>query len=189
MVKSYIWTAEKISGLNFSGVGLKTTMITSAWCSTPSTTRATGGRTLCKKKTTTTTSKQTKQNKKQSKNGNIVKSGKSGRLGDLYSVKMMKNRRFWDCNSNFQKHTKHKSDHRRKQICLNWRNVFFKYCVRKGSFLWKESEIAIFYFFEAVVLFGGKKIAPSQKWVPTIHHSHKKSKVSALPLEVDHFHS
>ena len=60
MVKSCIWTAEKISGLNFSGVGLKTTMITSAWCSTPSTTRATCGRILCKK-TTTTSNKQTKQ--------------------------------------------------------------------------------------------------------------------------------
>ena len=33
MVKSYISTEEKNSGLNLSGVGLKTTMITSAWCS------------------------------------------------------------------------------------------------------------------------------------------------------------
>ena len=70
MVKSYIWTAEKILGLNLSGLGLKTTMITSAWCSTPSTTRATNGRILSK----TTTNKQTKQ-KRQSKHDNIVKSG------------------------------------------------------------------------------------------------------------------
>ena len=64
MVKSYIWTAEKISGLNLSGVGLKTTMISLGWCSTPSTTRATCGRILCKINNNDKQRNKTKNNQK-----------------------------------------------------------------------------------------------------------------------------
>ena len=68
MIKSYIWTTEKNSGL-LSGVGLKTAIITSTWCSTPSTTRTTCRRILCNKKTTTN---------KQLRTDKILKSGHFG---------------------------------------------------------------------------------------------------------------
>ena len=49
MVKSYMSNAEKNSGLNLSGLGLKTAMITATLCSTPSRTKATYWLILCKK--------------------------------------------------------------------------------------------------------------------------------------------
>jgi len=128
-----------------SGVGLKTTMITSAWCSTPPTTRATYVWPDSMQKNNNNNKQTNKQNKKQSKHENIVKSGKSGRLGPI-TDKVIKNRPFWDCNSNFKKHTKHKSDHRRKQICLNCRNVFFKYCAKKAPSCEKRVKLPFFNF-------------------------------------------
>ena len=49
MVKSYISNAEKTSGLNLSGLGLNTAMITATLCSTPSRTITTYWQILCKK--------------------------------------------------------------------------------------------------------------------------------------------
>ena len=59
----------------------------------------------------------------------------------------MKNRPFWDCNSNFQKHTKHKSDHRRKQICLNCRNVFLNIVQERAPSCEKRVKLPFFLFF------------------------------------------
>ena len=49
MVKSYISNADKNSGLNLSGLGLKTAMITATLCSTPSRTKTTYWLILCEK--------------------------------------------------------------------------------------------------------------------------------------------
>ena len=63
--------------------------------------------------------------------------------------------------------------------------TFFKYFAKKGYFLWKESEIAIFLIFRGGLVVGKLLILKNEypQYIIRIR------KVSALPLDVAHFHS
>ena len=174
MVKSYIWTAVKISGLNLSGVGLNATMITSAWCSTKSTTKAT---ILCKKTTTTTTDK---QNKKTIKIWQHCKKWQKWPFGRPLVRQNHVKSPILGLQFKFNsKNTRNTNRITAGNKYVWTAETFFKYCAKKAPCKTRVKLPFFFYFsrrsFGFVV---GKLLLLKNEYPCTIHHSHKKSKVS-----------
>ena len=143
-----------------SRVGLKTAMITWTWCTTSSTTRTTWGRILCKKNNNNkkkTSEKWQNLNKWQNwpfRKACIVR--QNDEKSSIFGLQ-------------FKFPRKSKPSHRRKLIFLTL-SYEKKVKLPFFNFSRRSSELVV------------RKLLLIQKWLPTIHHSHKKRKGSAVPL-------